>query len=175
MKIYALILAKLKSDRLPYKNLIDFKGKPMFLWNTEKCLGIFEKTYVSSDSTYILNLAESAGAIPIVRPEELCGNTPNMPSYRHAQKTMKADIIIAVQANSPTLEEGLIEMTREIMMTGCPELMTCHKDYSIYGSIWALTKERLKNYKDPYKNKPDVLIIDNSIDIHTISDLKKCK
>jgi len=59
------------------------------------------------------------------------------------------------------------------MEMGTGEAMTCHADYSIYGSVWAMTKERLQNYGDPYKPTPDVLVVDTSTDIHTEEDFKR--
>jgi len=144
----------------------------MFLWNLEKCLQIFDKTYVSSDSDKILAMAEQFGAIPIKRPKELCGDVPNIPCYRHAMQFMDCDAFVAVQANSPTLEPKLIEMARDIMNRGfIDELVTCHLDKEIYGSIWAMTKRSLYDDRDIYPD-PEVLIYDSSKDIHTKEDLQ---
>lgn len=142
----------------------------MFLVNTLKCLKIFDEVYVSSDSEKILKQAEAVGAIPIYRGIQLCGDVPNITVYKHAQGKMEAGIIVAVQANSPTINANLISITKKLMELGIPEIMTCHKDYSIYGSIWALSAERLENYKDPYNPQPEILIVDNSIDVHTQED-----
>jgi CMP-N-acetylneuraminic acid synthetase len=46
------------------KNCQDFCGKPMFIWNLEKCLDIFDRVYVSSDSDEILELATRLEVIP---------------------------------------------------------------------------------------------------------------
>ena len=54
--LVGLILAQGKSKRLEGKNRLLFKGKPMFLWNVEKCLKIFSRVYVSSDDDWILRL-----------------------------------------------------------------------------------------------------------------------
>lgn len=66
---------------------------------------------------------------------------------------------------------------------GVQEVMTSHPiermdDYHdqhwfIYGSIWGLSRERLENYPDPYKPNPEVLLVDNSVDIETLSDYTK--
>ena len=148
----------------------------MFLWNVGKCVKIFEETYVSSDSDKILKLAEKAGAIPLKRPKELCGNTPNIPVYQHCWKQMECpDGIVAVQANSPTIDRMLIVLALRSLELGTQEIMTCHLDYTTYGSIWALTKERLLSYETQheYRNPcPDTLMLDPSVDIHTIKDLK---
>jgi len=174
--LVGLIIAKQESTRLKDKNCREFFGQPMFVWNVAKCLGAFDEVWMSSDSDFILSLIRAMGGRTIKRPFELCGDTPNIPVYQHAQKFMNADIIVAVQANSPTIKQELIEKCRDIMLrTNCQELMTCHPDYSIYGSVWALTRERLADYGNPHKPKPDILIIDDSTDIHTLEDFKKAE
>lgn len=172
--LVALILAKKNSRRLPEKNRLDFNGVPMFLVNTKKCLKIFSRVYVSSDDDWILSEAEDAGAIPIKRPEELCGDTPNIPVYQHALQFMNGvDGIVAVQANSPTINSKIIENVKSLILMGAREVMTKHQDGTIYGSVWGLSRKRLENYGDPYKPNPDLLLVDCSIDIHTIEDFKK--
>lgn len=147
----------------------------MFLVNTKKCLKIFSRTFVSSDDDWILDRAEEVGAIPIKRPQELCGDTPNIPVYRHALQFMNGvDNIVAIQVNSPTLDTRLIYNVKSIIEKyRFNEIMTCHEDYSIYGSIWALSRKRLLEYKNFYNPKPDILLLDTSVDIHTKSDLEK--
>lgn len=146
----------------------------MFLANVRKCLRIFDEVYVSSDDHEILDLAESVGAIPIYRGAELCGDVPNIYVYQHAIDYMDdADGIVAVQANSPTINPNLISLTKQLMEKGVDEVMTCHGDYSIYGSIWALTKNKLLVYDDPYDPDPSILLVDVSVDIHTEADLKE--
>lgn len=175
MSTVALILAKSQSKRLPNKNTLPVNGVPMFLVNVKKCKKIFDRVYVSSDSIEILEQAVNEGAIAIKRPIELCGDTPNIDVYQHAIRYIPEDIIVAVQANSPTVEANSITQVKRIMEMGFNEVMTCHNDYQIYGSIWALTKDRIKNYKDAYKPTPEVLIIDNSLDVHTEEDYNKIK
>lgn len=145
----------------------------MFLTNVRKCVELFDKVYVSSDSQEILKMARNVGARGIRRPTSLCGNTPNIDVYRHAVKQMKGiQGIVAVQANSPTVSVKTISDIGEMMMMGYNEAMTCHPDRSLYGSVWAMTEERLATYGDPYRPTPEVLIVDESVDIHTKEDLE---
>lgn len=180
----ALIIAKGKSNRLPKKNLRNFNGKPMFLWNVEKCLNLFTRVYVSSDDPEILMEAWQAGAIRIERDKSLCTDTiPNIPVYQHALERMGENVqaIVAVQANSPTIDQNLIAVAKGLMEIGTPELMTVHpivRGYSyhsqlfyIYGSIWGIRGDVLKEYGDPYKPNPKVLIEDPSVDIHDEADV----
>jgi CMP-N-acetylneuraminic acid synthetase len=148
----------------------------MFVHNVQKCTGLFDKVYVSSDSEPILETAKQYGAIAIKRPLKLCGETPSIMVYDHAQKTMDADIVVAVQANSPTIDIELIRSAKIIMETGrFNELMTISPDRKIIGSIWALKKEKLLNYGDFYVFRPDVTLVDPAIDIHTEDDYDKAK
>ena len=179
-KIVGLMIVKKDSRRLKDKNWMDFKGKPMFQWNLEKCLRIFEKVYISSDYDFILDRALDLGAVPIKRPLELCREgVPSVPVFKHAYSKMmvKPNIIISVQGNSPTIKERLIKEAKELMERGYDELMTCHPDFTIYGSIWGVNSYRLEYYEeicgDFYNHKPDVLLVDPSINIHTLGDFKK--
>ena len=172
--LVALIIAKGKSKRLPEKNRKEFRGKPMFLWNVEKCLKIFSRTYVSSDDDWILSEAENAGAIPIKRGEELCGDIPNITVYQHALTFMNGvDGIVAVQANSPTVKSKLIMEGKRYLEIGVQEVLTSHPDGEKYGSIWGLSTKRLENYPDPYNPNPDIWIKDWSVDIDTMEDFNR--
>lgn len=171
--IAGLLLIKSDSSRLRDKNTLLFHGKPMFLWNVEKCVDIFDKVYVSSDDDDILDWADSRGATAIKRPEELCGDTPNIPVYQHAIEFMgDVDAIVAVQANSPTVSRDVIEKIK-MAMEIYSEAMTVHQNGRIYGSVWGLTKDRLKSYKTKqsyYDPQPEYVVYDLSIDIHNKAD-----
>jgi len=167
-----LLIVKRKSKRLPNKNILPINGEPMFLTNVRKCRKIFDRVYVSSDSTEILKQAMEVGAVSIKRPKNLCGSTPNIFVYRHALDRILEDKIVAVQANSPTVKPDLIHLVMDLMKTK-EEVMTCHSNYKPYGSVWGLTKDRIKNYGNPRKPTPEVLIVDTSIDIHNESDYQE--
>lgn len=172
-KIYALILAKQGSRRLPNKNTLDFHGIPMFLVNVIKCVEIFDKVFVSSDSDDILDWADSRGAIAIKRPVELCGDVPNIPVYKHAVQFMgDVDAIVAVQANSPTVPVEIIEDVK-YAIEEYDEVITTDREGKIYGSVWGIQIPKLMTYKetyDYYNPTPSYKIRDLSIDIHTKKD-----
>lgn len=167
-----LIIAKAKSHRLTNKNTLPVNGEPMFLTNVKKCQKVFDRVYVSSDSNEILKQAMEVGAISIKRPKNLCGSTPNIFVYRHALEKISEDKIVAVQANSPTVESDLIRLVKNLMEEK-DEVMTCHPNYKLYGSVWGLTKDRIRNYGNPRKPTPEVLIVDTSIDVHCEADYKE--
>ncbi len=178
-----LMIIKEKSVRLPNKNIFPFNGKPMFLWNLEKCTSIFEEVYVSSDSYDILSLAVLHGAKPIHRGDYLCGDCPDIPVFQHALSKMNPDIegVIAVHADTPLLEKNLIIMTKKLLEMGVQEVMTCkpmthgtiYKDqhHKVGGSIRGMSRHRLENYLDFFKPRPNVLLVDTSIEIETPDDL----
>lgn len=184
MNTVALIIAKKESKRLESKNFRNFCGKPMFVWNLEKCRKLFERVYVSSDYDGILDESKKLGAIPIKRPAELCtSDVPNVTVYQHAFQYMdNADIIVAVKADSPTTKPEIIQRTKELMERyGYQEIMTAYplKGYQdkncVYGSVWALTRKKLENYPDVGNPEPELLIVDDAIDIHTEEDFKKAE
>ena len=122
-------------------------------------------------------MAKEAGAIPILRTEELCGDTPDIPVFQHAMEQMDCDAFVAVHANNPTVAPEVIERVKQNLLWGAEEVMTCHpmthgKEYKkqhnkVYGSVRGMTRRRLNAYHDPYRPEPDVLIVDDSIEIET--------
>lgn len=161
------------------------KGKPMLQWNLEKALSIFDRVYVSTDTIRIAEFAEWLGAKVIMRPYHLGGETPDITVYRHAVEQIRNCAgIVAIHVNNPTIDPGLISLTKDLIERGVPEVMTCYpmtqlKDYKkqanhVYGSIRGMTVERLHNYVDPYHPNPEVLITDTSIEIETQADFDLC-
>ena len=155
-----------------------FAGKPMLQWNLEKCLSVFDRVYVSSDSDKILAFAYGLGAIPIKRDKELCGDTPDIPVFRHAAEHIPDLLgVVAVHVDTPLTDISIIRRTKLLIENGINEVMTCRpivrtKDYHkqfhrIYGSVRGLSLFKLMDYGDAYKPTPDVLLVDNSIEIET--------
>lgn len=159
----------------------------MFLTNLTKLLEVFDRVYVSSDSVQILEIAERAGGTAILRPTNLCGDTPDIPVYQHALEYMdrnngfpKVDGIVAVHVDTPTIEKSLIVIAKKLLEMGVQEVMTSHKmspakmykDQAnrVFGSIRAMSRNRLLNYPDAYLPDPDVLLVDTSREIETPTD-----
>jgi CMP-N-acetylneuraminic acid synthetase len=167
--------------------MLPYKGKPMLQHNLEKCLDMFERVYVSSDSDEILDFARSFGAIGIKRGKDLCGETPDIPVYQHALKHMLLDgevsAVVAVHVDTPDIPDQLIDDVALMLEIGYEEVMTCHpmedtEDYHnrsnrVFGSVRGLSCDRLMNYGDPYKPQPDVLLVDETVEIQTPEDYKK--
>lgn len=184
MQSVGLIIAKKESKRLPDKNFRNFCGKPMFIWNLEKCLTLFDKVYVSSDYDFILQESEKLGAVPINRPAELCqSDVPNVAVFQHALRFMNnPDIIVAVKADSPTTRPEIIQRSKELMEKyDYNEIMTAYpvRGYQdkncLYGSVWALKRGILEHYPDARNPQPELLLVDRAVDIHTEEDFKKAE
>lgn len=116
--IPAIILARGGSKAIPYKNLLEFAGKPLVAWSILQARAAKTVTdvYVSSDSTDILTVAKRYGAIPIQRPRDLSTDTATSESgWLHALEIIKADrgsdpeALVAIQATSPLREPSDID------------------------------------------------------------------
>lgn len=176
MRICGLLGAKQKSRRLENKGWRDFAGKPMFMWNVEKGVKLFDEFYVTSDSDFILEESTKLGATPIKRTDPELLECPNIDYYKWCWPQMgDPDAIVAVQVNSPTVEVRAIKAVKQLLELGYQEVMTTHKSGAIYGSVWGLTREKVMNYRDPYSPAPDISINEPSTDIHTLEDLKRAE
>lgn len=182
--VVCLLIVKGDSRRLPKKNLLPFHGEPMFIRNVRKCLNLFDHVYVSSESEDVLMLAAEAGAKPIARPKDLCGEVPDIPVYLHAWKHMPPILgLVTVHADTPLVDPQIIATTRDLIYAGVNEVITGHpitperryKDQhsKIYGSVRGLSVTRLVTYGDPYRPKPDVIIIDPSIEVEDQTSYEK--
>jgi len=84
----AIIPARGGSKRIPRKNVKGFVGKPIISYAIEAAIDshLFEKVIVSTDDTYIAQIAKNCGAeVPFLRPLELADDhTPTVPVVAHA-------------------------------------------------------------------------------------------
>lgn len=69
-KNIAIIPARGGSQRIPHKNIKTFHGKPIIAYSigTAKASGLFDRIYVSTDSSDIAEVAEYYGAEVVARP-----------------------------------------------------------------------------------------------------------
>ena len=181
-KIALLTIAKGNSKRLKNKNKLEYKGKPMFLWNIKKGLSITKNYYFNSDDTEMIDVASKLGLKIIKREKKLLGHEiPSRLIFKSCLEKMPKNVdgILHIQANSPNLELSLIKSALKIMqLNNIEELLTCDENYNQYGSLWGITRKRIKEYNmnknihDRKVIKPDCYLVDNSIDIHNIRDFK---
>lgn len=102
----AIIIAKGHSTRLPRKNLLEFCGKPLFVWSViqAKCSHLIDQVYVSTDHDQIEKLAKQHGAHVIRRPT-LHPDITAGPIYCHAVNAIRQqtdfDRMVAILPTSP--------------------------------------------------------------------------
>lgn len=177
--VVGFMIAKGESRRLSRKNSILFCGKPLFEWNLEKLLRLKIPVYFDSDDDTMLQRAKVLGANVRKRPEPLCGHdVPSVPIFQDMAKELpnKPKAILNLQANSPNCGEAVLQQCLAVARhVPFNELLTVYRDRSNNGSIWGFSFARLMNYGDPYVHTPDILIVDDSIDIHTMADFQEAQ
>ncbi|NQV54584.1 MAG: acylneuraminate cytidylyltransferase family protein [Rhodospirillales bacterium] len=105
-RIIAVIPARGGSKGIPGKNIKDFCRKPLIAWTIEqaKSTSAIDNVYVSSDSSEIIQIAESYGAEIIRRPNNISGDTATTESaLAHALVEVGPDIgaVMLLQPTSP--------------------------------------------------------------------------
>lgn len=79
MNRIAIIPARGGSKRIPRKNIVGFRGRPMIGWTIEAALlsGVFERVLVSTDDTEIAQIARDEGAeVPFLRDAHADDQSP---------------------------------------------------------------------------------------------------
>jgi len=175
--VRGIMLAKGSSRRLHRKNMCDFLGAPLFTRNLAKMVGLDLLPIVDSDDSEILDVAEQAGAVPHLRAHEFRGadvaTQPIVKAAFEALEIRSPTCAVIVQANSPNLSRATLERAIAIIRhTPVHEVMSAFPDGTHNGSVWAISHERLFSYGDPYRHRPDVLLVDDSIDIHHAAELE---
>ena len=105
----AIIPARGGSQRIPMKNIRDFRGRPIISYAIRSALesGLFDKVIVSTDSEEIALVARKHGALtPFLRSAELADNyTPLIPVIRDAieRAATDASTICAILPTSPCI------------------------------------------------------------------------
>ena len=182
-KIALLMIAKGTSKRLKNKNKKIYKGEQMFLWNLKKGLSITKNFYFNSDDNEMIVISKKLGLKTIKRDKKLQGaEIPSRLIFDSCLKKMPKNIdgILHIQANSPNIDINLIKCALKMMQFDeIQELLTCDKNYNQYGSLWGITRKRIKKYNmnrnihDRKVIKPDCYLLDESVDIHNIKDFRR--
>jgi CMP-N-acetylneuraminic acid synthetase len=178
-RVVAIMIAKGSSRRLNGKNSLLFCGRPMFEWNLEKLLKLDIPVYFDSDDAALLQSARAMGALMHERPAQLRGHdVPSVPIFQDMIMAIsdKPEAILNLQANSPNCSQRILEQCLAVArFVPFKELLTVYPDGRNNGSVWGFSLDRLMNYGDPYVHFPDILLVDDSIDIHTIEDFNEAQ
>ncbi len=116
----AIIPARGGSKRLPRKNILELKGKPLIEWSIEAGLNsnYIDNVVVSSDDEEILSIAKKSGANTIKRPNVLANDTATtFDAIRHTIEhvTTNYDYIVLLQPTSPLRNNKHIDEAIELL------------------------------------------------------------
>ncbi len=122
MKTLGLIPARAGSKGIKNKNLAQLAGKPLLYYTINSALEsqIFTDVVVTSNGADILQVAESFGATPLIRPDNLSQDqSPTEPAISHcikelSQKGHKYDDIVLLQPTSPLRTASHIREAKSI-------------------------------------------------------------
>jgi len=122
--IVAILIGREGSSGYPGKNVMNVLGKPLVAWplDTARAVPEIGRTYVSTDSPRIMEIAKEHGAQIIHRPPHLCTKEAlGEHAYQHAHEVItaelarenkKPELYVLLMANAPTvsaaqLSEGI--------------------------------------------------------------------
>jgi CMP-N-acetylneuraminic acid synthetase len=144
--IVAILIGREGSTGYPGKNVTPVLGKPLVAWPLESARAVPEigRTYVSTDSPRIKEIAREFGARVIDRPEHLCTKAAlGEHAYQHAHEVISAELAqegiepelyVLLMANAPTvspnqLREG-IEALRQNPSYDSAVTVSCYNMWS---------------------------------------------
>lgn len=165
------IIARLGSKRLPYKNLLPYRGVPLVRLGVEKLKQSqrVDVIVVSTESELIARTVEDMGVVISRRPESLAGDkVPSIPVFQHIVESHPCDVHVNYNINFPNCDPLVIDRAVEIA-----ESNGSGESLSVPFAVWAQTARCLEQYRDPWDitaerfEDPRVL----EPDVHTIEDL----
>jgi len=123
MKITAIIPARLRSDRLPEKLLIEVNGKTILRYVFEKVKSskLFDRIIIATDSKRILLEAESFGAEVIMTSKNHKTGTDRI---AEVSKKIKTDIIVNVQGDEPLIQRSHLKAIIDLIKKKNVEIAT---------------------------------------------------
>lgn len=126
LNILAIIPARGGSKRLPGKNILLLKNKPLIAWTIEAALNSKYKldVIVSTDDQAISDIAKQFGAeVPFIRPEEISDdNSTSIDVVKHTLSFLKEkdnrkyDFIILLQPTSPLRNNVDIDLAIDLLI-----------------------------------------------------------
>lgn len=178
--VIALIPAKGNSSRLPNKNKYQFRGKPLIAWTLDEAIKskYIDKLYVSTDDSFIKEVAESKGVTVIDRPEHLTmdvvGKRDVLLHALDETQHSTPGYICLLQANSPQIKVEDIDAAIEKVISSGGKIKDCcsmNRDTLITdGAIRVFESDVL------FTHGPGMYqscILTDYVDVHTKEDLDK--
>lgn len=169
MKILGSIIARLGSERLPYKNLLPLGKEPLIGVGIRKLQEskIIDEIVVSTESELIAHVAHSYGVKVLRRPQILAeSSTPSIPVFQHLVERFPCEVHVNFNLCFPLCRAGVIERAVDLALEKGEAL-------SVPFAVWAQTWQCLQGYGDPF-DITAYQFVDNRaghIDVHTATDL----
>lgn len=156
----AIIPARGGSKRVPRKNILKLKSKPLIAWSIEAGLNskYIDKIVVSSDDREIIQISQNFNAETIERPSILASDTSTtFDTIKHTIDNFeKYDYIVLLQPTSPIRNSQHIDEAIELLAKKNADAIVsvCEMDHS---PLWSNTLNNslsMKNFlKDDVINK----------------------
>ena len=169
-KVIASVIARAGSKRLPYKNLLPYKGVPMVRRAILQLLEskLFSKVVLSTDSELIARTCVDIKELSVInRPTELATDeVASIPVFQHIVQNFPCDIHLNYNCNFP-------ECSKDVFSEAISLAREFGESLSNPYAVWAQSTDCLKNYGDPFKITAKIFSAKNvyPLDIHTEEDL----
>ena len=170
-RVLGIIPARRDSKRLPGKNMMEFRGKPLSEWAMDHGSKHITQTVVTSNDDKVIALAIRKGIDAVLRPEEMChDDSPVMEAVNHVLARYRADWVVLLQPTSPLRNvfdiDGCIE---EAWRTRKPVVSTCGG--KLNGAVYVATPAQLyKNGSFSIDAVHYEMPAERSVDIDTLED-----
>lgn len=152
-KVIAIIPARGGSKRLPEKNILPLKGKPLIEYSIEFAknnLDVIDEIVVTTDDKAIKEIALKHNVKVIDRPENLADDTATTVSaLKHVLQNVveNFDYVVLLQPTNPFRERNLLKNSFELVAkTKADSLMTVSQNDKKLGKI-------VNNKFEPYTYK----------------------
>ena len=170
MRVIGSVIARAGSKRLPYKNLLPYKGVPLvrhaLIQLTESQL--FSEVVLSTDCELIARTCMDLDGVKLLkRPEDLAKDTTaSIPVFQHIIENFPCDIHLNYNCNFP-------ECPKDVFREAISNANTSGESLSLPYAVWAQTSACLKDYGDPFQITAQTFDAQgvHSVDIHTHEDL----
>lgn len=170
MKVIGSVIARAGSKRLPYKNLLPYKGVPLVRHALIQLIvsELFSEVVLSTDCELIARTCMDLDGVKILkRPEHLASDTTaSIPVFQHIVKNYPCDVHLNYNCNFP-------ECPKYVFGEAISSAHTIGESLSLPYAVWAQTSSCLNNYGDPFQitaqtfDAPGV----HPVDVHTFEDL----
>jgi N-acylneuraminate cytidylyltransferase len=130
MNTIAIIPARAGSTRLPNKNVADFLGEPLLVRKIKQLIGAVDRIYVWSDSNEYLDLAQTAGAVPLHREGEWADEKTHSFGERvaHVCGLVEGETVLWSPCTSPLVTgshyQAALELYQSVRHHGYDSLMS---------------------------------------------------